>query len=369
LGSKSYIQFGKNFYLFNLSFTKNTIFSDFAVNNLEQFKTQEFSAEIFSNVKFDDPKLQEDGFYQDKTTIDSKVFNENVILYFPVDRYYQPAWINVENSKLEFNSNVRKWVGKSDTNIVKSNVLHNLEKWLLDVIMDKNLYEQKVVEDQISLPDGSKIKRQTIVHQGRNTDIHNNINLLLTEIYKTKYKNIQLARIGISKKRHRTISIITRTFDGKETDVSPTFSHLSSGEIMILSLFASILREYDNLSNSTTLEIDKINGIVIIDEVDLHLHSDLSKNVLPFLIKMFKGIQFIVTSHSPFFLLGMKDTFQDSCEFVNLPTGEILGSVEDFEEVRKCYDLIDIGFEKLHFNLESVSEKWTGYTLIVKSVS
>lgn len=41
-------------------------------------------------------------------------------------------------------------------------------------------------------------------------------------------------------------------------------------------------------------------GIVLIDEIELHLHISWQKKVLPFLIKMFPNLQFIVATHSPF---------------------------------------------------------------------
>lgn len=41
-------------------------------------------------------------------------------------------------------------------------------------------------------------------------------------------------------------------------------------------------------------------GIVLIDEIELHLHIAWQKKVLPFLIKVFPNLQFIVATHSPF---------------------------------------------------------------------
>ena len=43
-------------------------------------------------------------------------------------------------------------------------------------------------------------------------------------------------------------------------------------------------------------------GIVIIDEIETHLHLELQRTILPFLTTFFPNIQFIVTSHSPFIL-------------------------------------------------------------------
>ena len=43
-----------------------------------------------------------------------------------------------------------------------------------------------------------------------------------------------------------------------------------------------------------------VQGVVLIDEVETHLHVELQKKVLPFLISFFPKIQFIVTTHSLF---------------------------------------------------------------------
>lgn len=43
-------------------------------------------------------------------------------------------------------------------------------------------------------------------------------------------------------------------------------------------------------------------GLILIDEIESHLHIELQKKVFPFLTKLFPKIQFIVTTHSPFVL-------------------------------------------------------------------
>ena len=43
-------------------------------------------------------------------------------------------------------------------------------------------------------------------------------------------------------------------------------------------------------------------GIVLIDELETHLHIELQKKIFPFLTKFFPKIQFIVTTHSPYIL-------------------------------------------------------------------
>jgi len=50
----------------------------------------------------------------------------------------------------------------------------------------------------------------------------------------------------------------------------------------------------------TIFSTEKMNGIVIIDEIDLHLHPAWQRTLMPTLNSIFPNIQFIITSHSPF---------------------------------------------------------------------
>ncbi len=49
-------------------------------------------------------------------------------------------------------------------------------------------------------------------------------------------------------------------------------------------------------------------GIVLIDEIETHLHIELQKEILPFLTDFFPNIQFVVTTHSPFVLNSLADS-------------------------------------------------------------
>ncbi|MDR1190102.1 MAG: AAA family ATPase [Verrucomicrobiales bacterium] len=50
-----------------------------------------------------------------------------------------------------------------------------------------------------------------------------------------------------------------------------------------------------------------LQGVVLIDEIETHLHVELQKQIMPFLISFFPRIQFIVTTHSPFVLNSIKN--------------------------------------------------------------
>ena len=81
---------------------------------------------------------------------------------------------------------------------------------------------------------------------------------------------------------------------------------MSSGETSLLNLFLSILRDLD-LCGSPFTKAEDIRGIVVVDEIDLHLHAVHQYKILPKLIRMFPKIQFVITTHSSLFVLGMKE--------------------------------------------------------------
>jgi predicted ATP-binding protein involved in virulence len=52
---------------------------------------------------------------------------------------------------------------------------------------------------------------------------------------------------------------------------------------------------------------DDMTGIVLIDEIDAHLHVTLQKKVFSFFSSSFPNIQFIITTHSPFVIQSVSD--------------------------------------------------------------
>lgn len=78
------------------------------------------------------------------------------------------------------------------------------------------------------------------------------------------------------------------------------FNTLSSGYAAILDIVVDlIIRMEKQLNRSFDFHIP---GIVLIDEIETHLHLELQKNILKLLTTIFPNIQFIVSSHSPFIL-------------------------------------------------------------------
>lgn len=82
-----------------------------------------------------------------------------------------------------------------------------------------------------------------------------------------------------------------------------TFDRLSSGLKSLVAMIGDIVvRLYRQQPHEH--DPSKFTGIIIIDEIDVHLHPRLQKILVEQLTEAFPAIQFIVTTHSPIPLLG-----------------------------------------------------------------
>lgn len=104
-----------------------------------------------------------------------------------------------------------------------------------------------------------------------------------------------------------TLSFIEKpnkyTFEIKTNGKSFGFNEMSDGFKAAINIVADLILKMS--FNGMLSDIYKKEGIVLIDEVETHLHLELQKIIMPFLTKTFPNIQFIVTTHSPFVLSSM----------------------------------------------------------------
>ena len=78
------------------------------------------------------------------------------------------------------------------------------------------------------------------------------------------------------------------------------FNTMSAGYAAILDIVASIIMRMEAISPKGFLF--DMPGIVLIDELETHLHYELQEKILPFLCTIFPNIQFIISTHSAFIL-------------------------------------------------------------------
>lgn len=81
------------------------------------------------------------------------------------------------------------------------------------------------------------------------------------------------------------------------------FDELSDGYSSVIRIVSDLILRMDhNWLIDNELSHYEVEGIVLIDELETHLHIELQKKILPFLTSFFPRIQFIVSTHSPYIL-------------------------------------------------------------------
>ncbi|WP_284089918.1 AAA family ATPase [Acinetobacter pittii] len=128
------------------------------------------------------------------------------------------------------------------------------------------------------------------------------------------------------------------------------FQNLSSGYQAIFDIFA------DLLVRSEFFEISplELQGIVLIDEIDAHLHISLQKKILPFFTNLFPKIQFIVSTHSPFVITST----DENTVVYDISSGEFFEndlSLYSYESVIKGLFHIDTKSDQLKTEIQTIA--------------
>lgn len=120
-----------------------------------------------------------------------------------------------------------------------------------------------------------------------------------------------------------------------ERDLEPSFildgeqvylEDLSSGFKSILSIVLSIVEWIEKTNDRKNMDIKTATGVVLIDELDTHLHPSWQTKIREVLLTLFPCVQFIVTSHSPHIISSAQ-------------AGEVI--VLKREDKNMCYNIID----------------------------
>ena len=90
-------------------------------------------------------------------------------------------------------------------------------------------------------------------------------------------------------------------FLARKKDGEFVVDQLSDGEKNILAVIGDIARRLVQANKGASSPLDG-SGVVLIDEVELHLHPAWQTQILPRLFATFPHIQFVVTTHSSFVL-------------------------------------------------------------------
>lgn len=303
-----------------------------------------------SNKKVDTKQLIDEEIFV------KKILMSQVIAYFPPNRYEKPGWLHNSYYERMSSDYVSEDVHLSISEIFRDEYKNpitvncgenDLLHWILDVIVDSRL--------EVDLQTNSKQITGFTFEKPENKKnfsiSKNNIQKILTIIlgrevkYELNPRSYQNSRFNIVRAKDNYI-------------ISPSLSSLSSGQIALFKMFATIVKYADSYDVQRSCDLSNIKGIVVIDEIELHLHPSMQADVLPKLIKLFPKVQFIITTHSPLFLLGMDKVLgKDSYDLIDLPSATKISTetYSEFKAAFECYEKTEQFEKKLQSVLSTIN--------------
>ena len=122
-----------------------------------------------------------------------------------------------------------------------------------------------------------------------------------------------------------------------------TLDKLSSGNLLLIERLIGLLQRMYSicmLNNRPIQEMTQIEGILLIDEIENHLHPQWQRRIVTILQDIFPNLQIIMTTHSPFVVSSVDNAKIYVCEskveyaivremtddYSNLPVDEVLAS-------------------------------------------
>ena len=302
--------------------------------------------------------LNEDSFVRE-------CLSSQVIAYFPPDRYERPNWLhksyyerisdNFISDGIHLNINeefIDDYKNPITVNCGESDLLH----WLLDVIADSRI--------DVDVQSAGKLTAYTT---NSFEDIktysfaRHNVQRILSTIL-GEYVKFDLKPRSFGNAR---FNIVVR----KDSKVfSPSLSSLSSGQIALFKMIATIVKYSDSYGVQRSCYLSDIKGVDVIDEIELHLHPSMQAEILPKLIKLFPKVQFIITTHSPLFLLGMDKVLgKDSYDIIDLPCASKISteSFSEFISAFKCYENTSFFEKELQSVLSTLTSNSNGNSPLI----
>lgn len=257
--------------------------------------------------------------------LQNEIRSGNTNIYLPLIAYYGIGRLwNQNQSTKDDNKPFNRFQGYDNCLSAKSN-----EKSMLDWLKKMTfleLQEEKEIPELQAVLDAVK---QCYVESG---------------------VNVSDVKVRFSVKSER-LEISYKDKNGN-IEIHP-FHELSAGYRNMLSLVADIAYRMAMLNPQLLDEVtQKTEGIVLIDEIDLHLHPIWQKKILKTLRTIFPCIQFIVTTHAPSIISSAKREEllilnDEHCYFsdfevygkdVNSVLSEIMGTPERPDEIAQMFD-------------------------------
>lgn len=134
------------------------------------------------------------------------------------------------------------------------------------------------------------------------------VNRFLYSAHEGAINDAQRSNLELAK---RAISVLDKDFSFSRVDAAsndimvntPTgeiyYEYLSSGFKSCISIIFAIIREVEFRFTEQRINADHFEGVILIDELELHLHPTWQSKIADLLTSIFPLAQFIVSTHSP----------------------------------------------------------------------
>lgn len=242
---------------------------------------------------------------------------KGVHVFFPDSRRENPDWLNLASVSRESDSSLP--FRASDDELAKPiHVETSAEdsiRWVSEVVLDAMIEPEELAK---MLQRGGREQPYSLeyaarVRQALQTAVQN-VQVILSAILQERAAEFMIKLRSVTPYR-----LLIRLEDGREI---PSLTSLSQGQSQLFTLFSTIIRYGEREDINRSIQLSDITGLVVIDEIDAHLHASIQHKILPELISLFPKVQFVVSSHSPLFLLGMEKKFgAEGFWALELPTG------------------------------------------------
>jgi hypothetical protein len=255
--------------------------------------------------------------------VSKEVFEKGSYLYFPSSRSETPHWLNTDSirrSEFDLGGRYEKLLQKP---IYVESGLQELKRWILALLVE--------VRVDFDIVEGAE---QVVVHNVRAANIHKQLWQALNQILRIILDDSRARFVWTGRNSPSRIGYI---YGGSSTALP--IDNLSTGQSTLLNIFGTLLRCGDIILSANP-NLDQLKGICVIDEIDSHMHIDLQFRAIPRLLGLFPRIQFIMSSHSPLFVIGLEKRMgNDGVYLLDMPSANRI-EAETYAEFGKALEVL-----------------------------
>jgi len=284
-------------------------------------------------------------------SLSSKILSDlenNSSANVPILAYYS-------TTRILFEENLKYGFDKSKPEFLQFNAFKNCFNTSVNSFNDfiQWFEEEEGYEDKVRLDNDNNYRNPKL------QAIRKSIELFLNgfESMQADFKNIRIKKERNNNHLKYQSPIVSNLVINKN-GIDFQISQLSSGEKMMLMLIVDIARRL-SIANPSLDNPLLGEGIILIDEIDLHLHPQWQRDIVPAITQTFPNCQFIMTTHSPQVLSKVKKEsvrlIEDNAIIYNIPNtygrdsnsilGDIFNTLERPKHIKmkidECFKNID----------------------------